>query len=273
MPKFIIPALLLLGLGLLCGLFLHPVIFSNDSGEAVPAQMVGGNESASLHQRLRDADADLARATVEISRLRNELQQLRQRDSMRNAAVEEPGEGENAVEQVAGSAEGGRWGATQFASRRTASLGSRLGWDEETTERFSKVMALEMEWRRAQRRNDPDAEPYDLYAAAAEILSEEQFEQWLEYQQSEILVQAETFANVELARMGLRLDLNAAQKDAVFPILYEQSLDRQQRDLPNPLFEVPSNDEERMAQLSVILTPEQLEVYLNEMQRRGRRGG
>lgn len=272
MPKIIVPALLLFGLGLLGGLLLHPVIFSGDS-EVVVAD-AGGGGNAFSQQRLRDADADLARAAVEISRLRNEVQRLQQQgptgfmDSPEASELEEDGE-----QEVTERGQGGRWSPGQFASRRTSALASRLGWDDETTERFTDIMALEMEWQRAQRRNDPDAVPYDLYAAAAEVLSEEQYEQWLAYQESELLVHAETFANVELARMSLRLDLNDAQKDAVFPLLYEQGLERQERNRPNPLFDVPSDNAERMDQLSVILTPGQLEVYLNEMQRRGRRGG
>lgn len=270
MPKFIVAAFLLLGLGLLGGLFLHPVIFNGDNVVTVEERSAAAD--APLHQRLRDADADLARATVEISRLRNELQRLQRQNLLTGA--EQAAEGnEPAAQEVSDPERGGRWGSAGFASRRTSALADRLGWDEETTARFSEVMTLEMDWQRAHRRNDSEVEPFDLFAAAAEVLSEEQYQQWLEYQESELLVQAETYANIQLARLGLRLDLNDAQKDAIFPILYEQSLDLQQRNRPNPVFEVPSNDGERMDQLSVILSPEQLETYLNEMQRRGRRGG
>lgn len=265
MLKYIIPGSVALAAGLLCGFWLRGVIDGD-----IPAIAVAGTDSSEtterLRQQLRDADDRLARAQIEISRLRNRLADA---EPIADATLQWDETEDRAVEATADETTP-RWaaGAARFAERRTRMMADRLGWDEAITTEFQSIMQREMEWRRAQRAGEA-VEPFDMFAAAAEVLDGAAYDQWVDHIEQEILIGAETYANVELARLQLQLGLNDAQRDAMFPLLYEEGIDRTQQNRMISMLEVSSTAEERTEQIAIILTEEQLAAYQQMGTRRG----
>jgi Spy/CpxP family protein refolding chaperone len=144
---------------------------------------------------------------------------------------------------------------------------ARLNLSAEQREQLKEVMLLRMTQMRlrfnpngAERSEDENGAPMitqnDIDNLAAEILSPDQLDEYDEMRAQEIESRSEMMATAQLSQIAPQLGLTETQKDQVYSIYYNQSLEITEEFM----------DPERM-QESQLLADEQVRDILNEEQR------
>jgi len=150
-------------------------------------------------------------------------------------------------------------------SSRVGELVEAYGLNETQREQLQAAFSKQFETFRARRRGE-DVAGYNLDEAVAGILTEEQFEDYIEDSQEEIYNRAELMATSQLVRLNQTIELQPGQEELVYDAVHytaqEMMVARQTGE------EFPMRDvlEERLGD---ILTPEQMESYRSTGMRRG----
>lgn len=196
--------------GLLLGIGLTAVLRSGtdaDAGAARADAHTAAGESgrnASLLARIDEQETELAR--------------LRSALAARTAETGDP-----SVETEAEAEPPPRRGfmrrMEERMSRRVEELATALGLSEEQRSRIEDIYRRRMENFRARRQGE-DVEPINLDAAIEDILTEEQFADYLEDSQEEIYNRAELMATSQLVRLRQAVDIQPAQEELVYDAIH-----------------------------------------------------
>jgi hypothetical protein len=221
---FIAAFILGIGLGLMAG-YQIGVVRATPPPPAAPTAAV---DASQWQEKLRQSDAALAEAYVEISRLRNRAAQ-----SAATAATP-------SLEPVAGTL-AGEPAADEAAAAQAAAEARREAWRTERREAmisnrmqlFANRLTLTADQQADIRAllDDPQTAGDDprqrIESALAAVATPDQWQAYQQLVEQELQVRAETAANVQLSRLSLMLNLDEPQKQAVFEALYNQYYERQ----------------------------------------------
>ncbi|MFO7724400.1 MAG: hypothetical protein R6V45_02540 [Oceanipulchritudo sp.] len=181
------------------------------------------------------------------------------------------GEGEVAEEdQEARSEEDSRPGFVRRMEERMSSRVEQLveayGLNETQHGQLQEAFIKQFETFRARRRGE-DVPGYNLDEAVAGILTEDQFENYLEDSQEEIYNRAELMATSQLVRLNQTVQLQPGQEDLVYDAVHYTAQEMMVARQTGGDFPMRDVLEERLGD---ILTSEQMESYRNAGSVRGR---
>jgi hypothetical protein len=196
--------------GLLLGMGLMAVLRSGtdtDSGsDRADVRMAAGESgrNASLLARIQEQEAELARLRAVLS--------------ARTAETGDPS-AETEAEAEPPRHRGFMRRMEERMSRRVDELATAHGLSEEQRSRIEDIYRRRMENFRALRQGE-DVEPFNLDAAIEDILTEEQFADYLEDSQEEIYNRAELMATSQLVRLRQAVDIQPAQEELVYDAIH-----------------------------------------------------
>lgn len=150
-------------------------------------------------------------------------------------------------------------------SGRVAELAEAYGLNETQREQLQEAFSEQFETFRARRRGE-DVPGFNLDEAVAGILTEEQFESYLEDSQEEIYNRAELMATSQLVRLNQTVELQPGQEDLVYDAVHYTAQEMMVARQTGEDFPMRDVLEERLGD---ILTPEQMESYQNAGRVRG----
>jgi len=224
-------------------------------------------EAKALEQEVRSLTEQLAEAQTENATLQSKLDDAPVFESF---ALSEENEEVHSV----GSTRAISIGEGRFEEMMSRQVDqqldiytARLNLSAEQREQLKEVMLLRMTQMRlrfnpngAERSEDENRAPMitqnDIDNLAAEILSPDQLDEYDEMRAQEIESRSEMMATAQLSQIAPQLGLTETQKDQVYSIYYNQSLEITEEFM----------DPERM-QESQLLADEQVRDILNEEQR------
>ncbi len=224
-------------------------------------------QSRALEQEIRSLTEQLAKAQTENATLQSRLDEAPVFESF--ALSEEKEEIHRAPSTRAMAFSEGRF--EEMMSRQVDQqldiYTARLNLSADQSEQLREIMLLRMTQMRTrfningtEQREDENGAPMitqnDIDNLAAEILSPEQLEEYDEMRAQENASRSEMMATAQLSQIAPQLGLTETQKDQVYSIYYNQSLEMTDRFM-NP---------ERM-QESQLIADEQVKEVLNEEQR------
>jgi Spy/CpxP family protein refolding chaperone len=170
-----------------------------------------------------------------------------------------------------------RWEARrqERIARDASDLTRRLNLTPTQTEGIEAALAAReaarREWFEARRRGeDPGIDPEAVFRdELAQVLTPQQLAEYDSYEEAVAMARIETGATARMNNIAPRLDLNEAQKDAVYAAYYQEMVARRGSE--------PATRAQAQVQLEAemqrILTPEQFAEWQNESQSGGRGRG
>jgi len=154
----------------------------------------------------------------------------------------------------------------QQAEQQAFTLKRRLGLDDATAAQVDDLLAAHAEDRLAQVRARfsgeaaPPPRETTLRDDLAALLSDEQLAEYDAIMETQRQGQLETMASAQLAQLSTSLDLDEAQKDAVYGALYRDSERGMATNRGEPTNEAPEAPS-LSGELQSILTPDQFETW------------
>jgi len=252
--------------GVAIGFGLSSVFRSNDRQAALDPMAATESEAvtdwqsqkATLLEKLRAQDAEMARLQVDLINARQESGAMASNEA--EEALDQPDEQtEPAPPRRPGFL---RRMEAQF-SQRAAEMVAGYGLSEEQGAELQDVYRQYIDTIQARRMGE-DVESMNLDDAIANILTEEQFNDYLEQSQQEILNRAELIATTELVRLNQAVDLSPEVQDSVYDVIHYTAQEMMIARQTGADFDMSQAIKERLGGL---LTPEQLEVYQTSVMR------
>ncbi len=217
------------------GFAIHAVFFGSTSKSSTVVPLP---ESSSLDSKdaLRDLTERLAAAQTENAKLRAQLEERVANASVATAVAQQPQETPpGAVRAFSFSDQRFEDMMSQQVNRELDVYAARLNLSDSQRSQLEEVMLLRMlQFRERMGPHGPrTAEPgedvtlitqADIDNLAAEILSPSQLEEYEEMRAQEVASRSEMMATSQLSQIAPQLGLSEEQKDQVYAIYYNQSL-------------------------------------------------
>jgi hypothetical protein len=245
---------LLLGIGLMVGLRSGTGADAKTDRADVDAAAGESAPNASLLARIREQEAELARLRAELAARPADL-------------LAETPEPESEDEPVRGQGFLNRMEARM--SERVSELVSAYGLSEEQRAQLEDVYRQRFENFRA-RRSGEAVEPFNLDAAIEDILTDEQFAQYLEDSQEEIYNRAELMATSQLVRLRQTVEVLPEQEPLVYDAIHYTAQEMMIARQTGEDFDMRAVMGER---LGSILTEEQMAAFRDSFRGGPGRGG
>jgi len=253
-------------LGAACGLAAMALV--RKSPAVQPVQGAGAAEQEIIIEDLRGEQmllqARLNRQQQEIARLQESL-----REAVAQAAAQPEAEPPAGAEQAA--AERGRRWEQRWDERMQAQAeawASRLGLSEAQRQAVADVYRRQMESLRALR-NGESSSLFDVDSAMRQILSPEQFADYIEQSQEEIVARADWIASNQLNRMARSVELSTEQQGKVYETVHVTAQEMMIARQAGEEYDFRAVLEER---LGASLTEEQLRAFRESASRGPGRG-
>jgi Spy/CpxP family protein refolding chaperone len=236
--------------GLLLGIGLMALIQSDGPGDLDVETLdgalspAGNSPNASLLARIREQEAELARLrTAAAARLLE--------------ATDVPVETEPESEPEPPRRAGFLNRMEERMSQRVNELVSAYGLSDEQRARLEDVYRQRFENFQARRQGE-DVEPFNLDAAIEDILTDEQFAQYLEDSQEEIYNRAELMATSQLVRLRQAVEVQPEQEALVYDAIHYTAQEMMIARQTGEDFDMRAVMSER---LGSILTEEQMAAF------------
>lgn len=214
-----------------------------EAGAAVGAAERSGGETAALLARIRDQEAEIGRLRASQAWDPAEAEQEGQPEASSGDEPRRPGFGRRIEERMA---------------NRVRQLVEAYGLNATQHEQLREAFSKQMDSFRARRRGD-DVPAFNLDAAVADILTEEQFAAYIEETQEEIYNRAELMATSQLVRLNQTVELLPGQEELVYDAVHYTAQEMMVARQTGEDFSMREVLEQRLGD---ILTPEQMEHYL-----------
>lgn len=245
---------LLLGIGLMAVLRSGTDVDANEDGAEVDGAADESVPNASLLERIREQEAELARLRAELT--------ARPADLL--AETPEP-----ETQDEAPRRQGFLNRMEERMTQRVDELVTAYGLSEEQRAQLEDVYRQRFENFRA-RRSGEAVGPFNLDAAIEGILTDEQFAQYLEDSQEEIYNRAELMATSQLVRLRQAVEVLPEQEPLVYDAIHYTAQEMMIARQTGEDFDMRAVMGER---LGSILTEEQMAAFRDSLRGGPGRGG
>lgn len=263
--KYVIVGILMFGLGVALGQFLAilkdtPVDLPTDG--FTPIAVEPEEQRVDQSKQLADMRRRLSGSESANLELRNEVAELKlaleQAEGKAAAAAPDPAE---------------QW-QRRIDSRlvsRAERMAGTYGLNDEQTTALTGVLRAQMENFMALRRGNA-VEPFNLDDALQEVLTAEQFAEYVDSTQEEIYERADRISAVQLVRLAREVGLEPAQQDLVYDTYNTTTQEYLIARQTGESYDIEARLEERLSQ---ILSPEQMQAVQEQggVSIRGEGGG
>lgn len=245
---------LLLGIGLMLTLRSDRPPNSEGRAETEADSQITESPNASLLARIQEQEAELARLRSALAARPTETVEASLQPEPEPEADTEPPRRPGFMRRM-----------EERMSRRVDELVTAHGLTADQRNRLEDVYRQQMENFRARRQGE-DVEPFNLDSAIQDILTEDQFADYLEDSQEEIYNRAELMATSQLVRLRQAVDIEPVQEELVYDAIHYTAQEMMIARQTGEDFDMRAVMGER---LGSILTEEQMKAVEESFRRPG----